>query len=371
MIYFFMFFCSTLFVWRSEYLYKKKRKSISYIIIALMLVMLSVFAGIRDTSVGTDVEYYVVKHFNWVKMFAGHPFQYIGYMYSFEEVDPLYAMILYIGSHVFHSINFVLVVLSFITNFFAYMAIKSERNRVSVSTSWMIYCLLFFNTSLNILRQASAVAIVFYIMVLLVNKKITMKKFILFGLFAIFLHRSSIIMLIVLPILIYLTFRNKRKWLLNLMVALLCLIPFSFGVLSGIISKFSFLPVKYSVYFLSLNAEQSRLFLEAIIYSLPTFVLGILLLKKKKMDTAIKFYFALALVSICECMATNLLISRLSYYLVIFFTISVPYSARVFSTKFRSRLMYNAIMILWFAVMWYVNIIGFGYGETYPYIIGI
>lgn len=371
MIYIAIFCVTTIFVYFSEFLFKNNQKSLSYIVVAFTIIFISIFAGIRDTTVGTDVEYYVVKHFNWGKNFSGHPLDYLGFMYYDEEVDPLYSIIVFIGANIFDNINFILFVLSFIVNFFVYLAIANERGKISVSIGWMIYCLLFFNTSLNIVRQACAVSIVFYLSVLLTNKKLSLRKFILLGISAVLLHRSCIIILCCLPILHFLSLTQKRKYLLCISCVFVCSLPLGFEVLSSVVSSFSFLPAKYSLYFNSLNSEQSKLLLEFIICSLPTFVLTVVIFKKKYFESSIRFYYVLAIVSISQFLSTNLIISRISYYLVIFFIISVPYSAQLISSRSRGRLVYHLFIIIWFSIMWYINIIKFGYGETFPYRIAL
>ena len=198
MIYIFIFAFSGVLLYLSEYLKKIGNKHLAECTAIMMLLFVSIFAGIRSVDVGTDVSYYVVKHFEWAKMYDKKFVDFVKYMYSYEEVDFLYAVIQYLGANFFGNLHIVLFILSFITNTFVYLAIKEENKKISVPIAWIFYCLLFFNTSLNIVRQSCAIAIVFYIAILYSSKKISLKKFLLFGIFAALFHRTAILAIVVI-----------------------------------------------------------------------------------------------------------------------------------------------------------------------------
>ena len=182
MFYLFLFLTSSLLISLSEYFNNKKYKSQSFFFAFISILILSIFAGIRDTSVGTDVEYYVVKHYFWALNYIDQPFEFILFLNSYDEVEFLYSMIVYIGGF-FENLNLILFILSFITNVFIYLGLSLERKNIS---------LLFYNYSLNIVRQACALSITFYIFSLILNNKISIHKLLILSLIAIGFHWSSI-----------------------------------------------------------------------------------------------------------------------------------------------------------------------------------
>lgn len=69
----------------------------------------------------------------------------------------------YIAAGVFRTPHFVLFILSLITNLFIYMGIINQRKYVNVPLAWMTFCLIYYNISLNLMRQSLSVAMVFFI----------------------------------------------------------------------------------------------------------------------------------------------------------------------------------------------------------------
>lgn len=371
MIYIFIFSLTGLLIYQSEYYEKKHKKILSDLIAIAAVLTISTFAGLRDISVGTDVEYYLVKHFNWASMFKGRMWEYVVYLTTFEEVEPIYAFVQYIGYHIFHKVNFVLFILSFITHTFIYFGIKKKENEISVSFGWIIYCFIYFNTSLNIVRQSCAVAILFYIVMCYTQNERSVKKNFVLIIVAMGFHRSTIFVIGILLLLIW-SYSGRNNILKRVLRGAICIFPFILRFFFATIANFSFLPLKYQVYFSELNLGQSSLLMDMIIYLMPTVVLVYLMYEHRgNNDKDIKLFMSMALISISCCVATNLLISRVSHYFVIFFCCSVPYTARIVSAKAYGRIVYCAVMIGWFAIMWYINIVSYGYGETYPYILGI
>ena len=178
MIYIVVFLITTFNIYLSEYYYKKGQKTEGKVFALLCIIILSIFAGIRDTNVGTDVQYYLVGQFNRTALFPNNLFEYLLYMINVEEAEPLYAILQYVGHHLFHSIHFVMLIISLITNSFAYFGLKKMSEDIKITFGWMLYCLLLFNVSLNIVRQTCAIAIVWYLVVSFSQKNIKPLKYI-------------------------------------------------------------------------------------------------------------------------------------------------------------------------------------------------
>ena len=370
MIYIFIFAFSGVLLYLSEYLKKIGNKHLAECTAIMMLLFVSIFAGIRSVDVGTDVSYYVVKHFEWAKMYDKKFVDFVKYMYSYEEVDFLYAVIQYLGANFFGNLHIVLFILSFITNTFVYLAIKEENKKISVPIAWIFYCLLFFNTSLNIVRQSCAIAIVFYIAILYSSKKISLKKFLLFGIFAALFHRTAILAIVVIGFFFFMLFKKKYNYILVFMTLIICMFPFFLTALGSVLSNVNFLPQRYNTYFETLNAEQSSVLLDAIVYAVPTALIAIYM-RYKKRDMNHRYYLSIGLVCICAYLWTNLLMERISYYFIVFFSNSIPYAINVISAKRNARFIVTVVMLFWIGIIWFINIIVYRYGQTYPYSIGI
>ena len=368
MAYIAAFVISSVLIDISEKEYRRKKKRASNALAIVTIIGIALFAGIRDVSVGTDVRYYLISHFNTVGLFEGKPLEYLTYMTTKQEAEPLYALIQYVGYHHFHNIHFVMFVIALIINGFVLLGLQEKRQDISVAFGWIIYCLIFFNTSLNIFRQSTAVAIVWYITNQYSENRIKPIRYIILLLIAAGFHRTAIVIGPMLLMLMWLC-RNKSAISKTLAVTP-CFLPFIFRYASSIFQRLSFLPEKYLLYFNKLNAGQSSVFFDAIIYLLPTSLLLYMYVKKKSDDKGnILFYLIICICCVSCCMVSNLLLNRVSYYLIVFFCYSVPISSQIISKEKQGRLIYSTVIIFWFAVMWYINIVYFGYGETYPYLI--
>ncbi len=183
-------------------------------------------------------------------------------------------------------------------------------------------------------------------------------------------HRTALIIGLALLTLMW-GFQNNKILFTKIVSVIVCIFPFLFRLFPGLILGLNYLPTKYHLYFNRLNIGQSSVFLDAIMYFLPTLIFVIIYFRKKRTEKHNLLFFMVAGITSISCsLASNLLVSRLSYYFIIFFCYSVPYTSRIINKKNHGRLIYLTAMTLWFGVMWYVNIVFFGYGDTYPYILG-
>lgn len=368
MAYILMFSVSTALVCCSERLYKHANKNLGRAVAILMVLFVSIFAGIRSTGVGTDTEYYLVKHFNWAQQYKNHISQFINYMYKTEEVDYLYIILLYFCANCFRNIHVLMFALSLITNIFVYLALKQNRRQMSLAAGWLIYCFAFFNTTLNIVRQSCAIAIVFYLISAYNQNNISKRQLVYWSITAILFHRTAV--LAVLIFLAFSIFNSKKKYtyLLVTLTALICAFPILFEAMISFLKNLNLLPIRYRIYFDINNSEQSSVFLDAIVYMLPT--MGLIICTLKCHKNSIAMYISIGLICVVTYLKTNLLMNRLSYYFIIYFSVSAPVSARIMAKNIESRILYEWILIFGFALLWAINIIVFNYGQTYPYLMG-
>ena len=167
MIYIFSFTVSCLFLSCSE---KKwcKNKLFGYILILLALLIPSVLAGLRDFSIGTDVELYGNIWFaDACKM------DFISYIESAStsSIGVLYALLNYLTALVTDDIKIFYFFLSFIETLLVYMGLKGFDKQISVPFGMFAYYTLFYNNTLNLLRQFLAFSIVLFSYQFLVKKK--------------------------------------------------------------------------------------------------------------------------------------------------------------------------------------------------------
>lgn len=367
MAYISIFLISTTLACCSEQLYRKNKRELGAIVAIIMVVSISIFAGARSTSVGTDTEYYLVNHFNWAQGYKNQFPEFLKYMYKYEEVDVLYIVLVYICSIGFGNVHVLMFALSLITNTFMYLALIQKREQISVSTGWFIYCFILYNTTLNIMRQSCAIAILTYSIVAYDQKKISNRKLIVLGIIATLLHRSAPLAMLIILMLYLFNNNRKYKYLLILLTSLICAFPLFFEFLKFVISRLNFLPIRYMTYFVDDNAVQSGVLLDTIMYMPPTVGLIICRLKCKKREMA--KYISMGLICVAASLRSNMLMNRLNYYFIVFFSISIPLSIRVMTKKREGRLIYGGMILFCIVFLWIINIVMYNYGQTCPYTI--
>ena len=185
-----VFLITTFIVYLSERKWKQNKIKKAYIWGLIAVLILSVFAGIRNYDVGTDNYFYVLPGYTQAKRYM-NAFSF--YMHhDIYQLEPLYLILSYAAAKFFRSPHFIMFVLSLITNLFVYLGIVNLRKNLSISFAWLTYCFVFFNISLNLMRQSVAVAIVFFVFSY-GEGKINWKKVTIFLLLASFIHISGLI----------------------------------------------------------------------------------------------------------------------------------------------------------------------------------
>ena len=159
MIYLFAFIISIAFLATGEKVYKRNR-ILGKIIICVGLLIPIILAGVRDTSVGVDVEYYVTKFFDRAHnmSYYGNPFTYA----SMNNIDILYAILNWCVAYFAKDVHVLMFVIEAIIILFVYMGfwnLKDGRN------AWLLmayYYLLCYNNSLSTIRQSMGIAFILY-----------------------------------------------------------------------------------------------------------------------------------------------------------------------------------------------------------------
>lgn len=137
--YLIVFFVSTFCMYIFEY--AKLNRIQKNIFLWLAVMVLALFAGLRDYSIGTDVNMYVVPLFNKAKDI----FSIIDFVDAFRayKMEPLFMGLIFVLSKLFDSAHIALFVLSLITcGFFAKGVIKGN----DITFKWLFFCLIFFYT---------------------------------------------------------------------------------------------------------------------------------------------------------------------------------------------------------------------------------
>ena len=152
-ILYYLIFLVALLLFRKADKTKSDKKAKFYILCGV--VVLSLFAGLRSTTVGTDTEATVLARFERVKYFNS-----LSSLMARREFikEPIYWIISYFIRKVTDSSRVFLFTIQFLTVGPIGLLAYEKRKELSVSMMMTVYMMLFYQLSFNIIRQSVAAA---------------------------------------------------------------------------------------------------------------------------------------------------------------------------------------------------------------------
>ncbi len=220
----------------------------------ILAVLLTLLAGLRAYTVGIDTANYLKQFY-----FASQ-----GYMNLIYSLELGYEVLLYVLSHIFYNPTFFLLMLAGLTNFLIIRRLWDFQPVSSFLLMSMAYVSYYYFLSFNNMRQMLCVAISFFATRYIGTKQ--RKWALILILLAATLHKSALIVLILLP----LTHIRDIKRL----VASGRFKYWKYIILSVLIVAMAFLILRYKHYFLNIQINFGLmlpfklLFVTAMVYYL-------------------------------------------------------------------------------------------------------
>lgn len=239
-IYILFFIVSLLCIYMGKKYEKMKWLSISLEI--LSIVLLSFLAAIRDNSIGTDINVYVKPIFDFFVEYGNSSFK----VELYNDIEIGYRLFNYIISIFTNNLPVLLFFIQLFILTFSFLGIKKMYPK-NYPLVYSIFILIFYNRSLNLVRQSMALVLCIYALPYLFEKKY--KKFFIIVIAASLFHKSALIFLTLW--IIYMIIKNK-----NINQYLIATGIFSFGIilfiffpqLINIFINLHLLPSKYEFY---------------------------------------------------------------------------------------------------------------------------
>ncbi|MBO6383966.1 EpsG family protein [Enterococcus casseliflavus] len=365
MIYFGVFFLSSILCILGDFFKKNKFLYIALFLYFSAVLLVSFFAAIRDYGIGTDMTVYGTRWFQNSSIY----YDFSKYMnsISWEGAEIGYAYLNYLISRFTNNSNIFYFILSFITNGLVMLALYEFRARFSISLAWLSYLLIFYGYTFNLLRQGLAMAIVLYGITLFLNNKPKLGLLFLGGAFL--FHESAIFILILISGLYFLVIKSKNisKTILFIFAIGVFILVF-FNQLINIIWKLGLLSEKYYAYVLGSESLEGITFF-GLILKLPIILLFTWLYNSiVKKDKNLTFLFVMIIFDYIffQLRIISPVFLRISYYFWILQVISVPYILEKVSIKFDKFILIVIYLIYIIFVFWYY-IIYLKYNAIYPF----
>lgn len=193
------FATSSFLFWLAERI-KNRSIELRYFIYGIALLIPTILAGIRDVSVGTDVLVYGYPIFKDACYTDNFGF----FVNQWKRIEIGYLGLNFIVSRLTFSHNFFLGLIMFIEVLFVFLVLKQWKNKIPLWLGMLVFYLLFFNSSLNLMRQSLALSIAFFGIRFVFERKLG--RFIFWCLLGALFHKSVLILILYYP---FWTFTNK------------------------------------------------------------------------------------------------------------------------------------------------------------------
>ncbi len=218
---------------------KTQNAYLKFLIILITTLPLSLLAGLRDPSVGTDsYNYMMIFHSIYNESFSECLMR--------SDYETGFVLFIKILSVIFGEddsvIFFCLESASLVVLIYALLKLK---DRLNPCVAFFLYFLMFYHTSLNIVRQTLAISLITLMIVKLVEKKYFQSIIILFA--SISIHLSSIVAVLFLFAAVLLRKYKKLSIKRILYFFALAVMLVIFYLFWGYITKLSFF-MSYSSY---------------------------------------------------------------------------------------------------------------------------
>lgn len=375
--YVFSFLGSTLCVYSAE---KVNSKEIQRILLFLAVLITSLLAAFRALNIGTDVMNYVQPMFVNAQKANNFSEYLTSTILNDWQLVPIssfeygYTSLVFICAKFFGNIFSLLFITQFIIVGCIVIGLWRQKKELSVSLGIFSYYLLFYNTSLNMVRQSIAMSLLFMAFSYLKDRK-NITYFILM-IIAISFHRTAIIGVIIFILYIYfgknsrnikftnnfsLSAQSFKLILVGIVSFAIVLIPSVFQLVLKFlgVSEYAEGYITNTVHF-SLNGSLICLLI----------ILIVMLCWNSLSNDNLKYLYvgllicALATIQLTTASAHA---SRISLYFTMFYVYIIPTFLN--NTSSRTKKVILIILILLMYLYWYYTIVYLKYNATVPYII--
>lgn len=343
---------------------RSKNQIVHFLGLLCSIIPLCTLAGFRDKTIGVDVLAYPLQSLLHTKG------MYISDIFLFDGLlEPGYLFLAWLVNLYDGQLSTLLLLTQIIISICFYIGFYRIRQYVPIGLSIMLYCFLFYNMGLNMMRQSLGMAVVFLGFTFflpglgLFGDKKPKKQDIIMFLFFVFIafcfHKSAVVSAILIPIFYY---RNTK-------INYICIIgvAVAFLMYSSLLSNISSLQGFEKLEAYSENGDYKAAF------SISEFIVRIcfiyaLFASRSKFGYA---YSSIMTVFIIEFIFNlfqlkSAFLGRIGYYNYILYIPYVSYSILNSKGKIEKNLFALCVLSLVVFYWWFVFIYG-NAGGTYPY----
>lgn len=203
-------------------IYKFAERSESWFLLLIAILIPTLFEGLRDDVVGTDMLGYGGDWFDYMDM-TGSVWD---MLYFAQTPEYAYHLIIYICKLISLDIHLYMTVCALIKMTAVVLFAYRMRENISTVLFLFSYYCFFYVTAFSMMRQGIAVAICIYSLVYFVNRSLL--KFLLTVGIAYFFHNSAVLMLLLIPIYYMRNMKYKYPIILGSIIFVFLFVEFLF-----------------------------------------------------------------------------------------------------------------------------------------------
>ena len=318
----------------------------------LSILFPAIMAGIRY-GIGTDYlnvyKPYFIEVMNSEEIFIESRFE-IGY----ELINVFVAKFLNFG------FGTVMFICSLITIIFIQLGIRNCKHQINVVIATLIFMLLYYQMSFNLVRQLMAVAIIFYGFTILNKSRL---KYILLVLLACCFQKTSIIMLAV-PIIEPICTKSKYSKLKYILVIALLLVVFNYKAIYSLLINVDFIRYYISSY---LRTTDTNIGIGVFARVIPYIIPFVFLDKKDKENNVLllmHYMFLVGAVLRVFAYVTATYAERIALYFTISQIFLVGYYVK---NAIKYKKIISVGLVSYSIFLWYYDFFIQNMNETVPY----
>lgn len=200
----------------------KENKIFANLLTFVAVLLPITIGGLRDSNVGTDVSCYVEPLYNNAS--TSIDFNDYNSRIQYMDIEPLFAVVVYVGSLISDKIQGCLIIIEGLCLFFTVMAIKRNGNDKYIVPCMIIYYLYLYNMSFNLMRQLLSASVFLFAYVMYLEKKYV--KFIILCVLGFLFHKSIIFgVFLLLGSDVFSRNKSNIKWLVLFFVLYIIINP--------------------------------------------------------------------------------------------------------------------------------------------------
>lgn len=355
---------------------KWNTKSVGFWVWSFVLLLIPcLIAGLRADTVGTDVLVYARPLYDLAEnssslsnYFDAHWWSVWRYMGP-ADYEVGFSLLIWLSSVVGSSFSFTLFVIQAFTIFPIYLALTRVRksNSISISLGVLVYLLLYFNVSLNLMRQWMAMAFLLLAITYLLDRK-QLQYFILSAVAFLF-HTSAILICLVVYVFWRYVYSSEggyaRRVLITSTISLLIIV---FGLR---IAALSLSALGFNEYIQYIGTGEVSIVPSQLLLLAPG-VLLLLLFWKRYGGSNSKIQMYLPLLGMVVGVFASQLgsitdqSSRLAQYFSYQAILAFPLAHSAISDRNQRRVFWGA-SVLYFGIYWAIVYVVMGANQTVPY----